>query len=50
MNGEDRLITTSALPDDDLDRSIRPRQLADYVGQAAVKRQMQVFIAAARQR
>ncbi|MCE7903826.1 MAG: Holliday junction branch migration DNA helicase RuvB, partial [Gammaproteobacteria bacterium PRO9] len=33
-----------------LDRSIRPRQLADYVGQAAVKRQMQVFIAAARQR
>ena len=50
MNGEDRLITTRALPDDELDRSIRPRQLADYVGQAAVKRQMQVFIAAARQR
>ncbi|MEZ5564896.1 MAG: Holliday junction branch migration DNA helicase RuvB [Gammaproteobacteria bacterium] len=46
----DRLISTGALPDDEMDRSIRPQKLADYVGQAAVKRQLQVFIAAARQR
>ena len=46
----DRLITTGALVDDEADRSIRPQRLADYVGQAAVKRQLQVFVTAARQR
>ncbi len=46
----DRLITTGALGDDEADRSIRPQRLADYVGQAAVKRQLQVFVTAARQR
>ncbi len=33
-----------------LDRAIRPRRLADYVGQPAVKEQMEIFIPAARQR
>ncbi|MCL4721852.1 MAG: Holliday junction branch migration DNA helicase RuvB, partial [Gammaproteobacteria bacterium] len=45
-----RLVSPGSLPDDELERSIRPQRLADYVGQPAVKRQLQVFISAARQR
>jgi Holliday junction DNA helicase RuvB len=36
--------------EDSYDRAIRPKTLADYVGQPAVKAQMEIFIAAARQR
>ncbi len=50
MLTDERLVTTGPLADDEIDRSIRPQRLADYVGQAAVKRQMRVFITAARQR
>ncbi len=47
----DRLVSTTALSDDEaLDRAIRPRTLADYVGQPAVKEQMEIFIPAARAR
>jgi holliday junction DNA helicase RuvB len=35
------------LPDDELDRSLRPRRLADFVGQTAVKDQLAVSIEAA---
>jgi Holliday junction DNA helicase RuvB len=47
----DRL--TSAVPRDDdriFDRAIRPKTLADYVGQPAVRQQMEIFITAARNR
>ena len=47
----ERLI--SAVPEaqeDVVDRAIRPEKLDDYVGQEAVKKQMRIFIAAARQR
>lgn len=33
-----------------LDGEIRPRRLGDYIGQAAVKEQMEIFITAARER
>ena len=47
----DRVVTSSAGGDDDVvDRAVRPRRLADYVGQQKVKQQMQIFIDAARQR
>jgi Holliday junction DNA helicase RuvB len=36
--------------DEELDRSLRPRRLEDFVGQAGVKDQLSVFIEAARQR
>jgi Holliday junction DNA helicase RuvB len=36
--------------DDELDRSLRPRRLEDFVGQRAVKDQLAVFIEAARAR
>jgi holliday junction DNA helicase RuvB len=37
-------------PDEELDRSLRPRRLSDFVGQQAVKDQLTVFIEAAKQR
>jgi Holliday junction DNA helicase RuvB len=36
--------------EDQQDRALRPRMLADYVGQPAVQEQMDIFIRAARQR
>lgn len=47
----DRLITAKARGNEDtVDRAIRPRSLADYQGQPAVREQMQIFIDAARRR
>ncbi|ENZ0346824.1 Holliday junction branch migration DNA helicase RuvB [Morganella morganii] len=47
----DRLITAETLPDDEVvDRAIRPKLLAEYVGQPQVCSQMDIFIEAARQR
>jgi holliday junction DNA helicase RuvB len=51
MIEHDRLVTASAGKDEAaIDRAIRPRLLQDYVGQASVRRQMEIFIKAARQR
>ena len=48
----DRLI--SAVPEspqeDVLERALRPKRLADYVGQQKIRNQMEIFIQAARQR
>ncbi len=50
MNAE-RMVSAAGRGDDELiDRAIRPRSLADYVGQEQVKSQLAVFIQAARQR
>jgi holliday junction DNA helicase RuvB len=49
--GVERLHDPVALPaEDDLDRSLRPRTLEDFVGQARVKDQLAVFIEAAKAR
>jgi len=46
-----RLVTAAAGSDDEVfDRAIRPRRLDDYVGQPTVRRQMEIFVTAARQR
>jgi Holliday junction DNA helicase RuvB len=51
MSEPDRLISPRAESDDHvLDRAIRPRRLADYVGQPVVREQMEIFIQAARAR
>jgi holliday junction DNA helicase RuvB len=42
-----RIHDPQALPDDELDRSLRPRLLRDFVGQEPVKDQLGVSIAAA---
>ncbi|HEX5787242.1 MAG TPA: Holliday junction branch migration DNA helicase RuvB [Woeseiaceae bacterium] len=53
MAGIERDRLTSAVPkpeDRAFDRAIRPRTLAEYVGQPGVKQQMGIFIEAARRR
>lgn len=51
MIENDRVVTARAGREDEtLDRAVRPKVLADYVGQPAVKSQMAVFIEAARRR
>ena len=51
MHDERRAIQDpEELPDDDLDRSLRPRRLEDFVGQEAIKDQLAVSIAAAASR
>ena len=48
---EDRLIAPVATREDDaVDASLRPKRLADYLGQQPVKEQMQIYIDAAKGR
>lgn len=48
---EARLIEASSQRDEErLDRAIRPQRLSDYIGQAAMREQLAVFIQAARAR
>jgi holliday junction DNA helicase RuvB len=54
MSGEPTAIATSAriqtpylVPEDELDRSLRPRRLGDFVGQEALREQLAVAIEAA---
>ncbi len=47
----DRLVAPQGSAEDEaLDRAIRPKRLADYAGQPAVREQMEIFISAARTR
>lgn len=51
MLHEERLISAKNKTDEDLiDRAIRPKTLADYVGQPAAREQLQIFIHAAKSR
>jgi len=51
MTDSERIVGPQGSRDEDrLDRAVRPRLLADYVGQPAVKSQMEIFIEAARRR
>ncbi|HET6435743.1 MAG TPA: Holliday junction branch migration DNA helicase RuvB [Xanthomonadaceae bacterium] len=48
---EDRLIAAGATREDEaVEASIRPRRLEEYLGQAPVREQMQIYIDAAKQR
>ena len=48
---QDRIIAGPAKREDEVvDRAVRPKSLAEYVGQATVKTQMDIFIQAARNR
>lgn len=51
MIEHDRLVSAVERPrDENLDRAVRPRSLDDYVGQPAVREQMEIFVTAARNR
>lgn len=48
---DSRVITPKAQPMEDVqDRAVRPKRLADYVGQPVVREQMEIFIEAAKNR
>ncbi len=47
----DRLVEPAPIgAEDELDRSLRPRRLADFIGQDGVRQQLAIFLEAARQR
>ncbi|MAZ77113.1 MAG: Holliday junction branch migration DNA helicase RuvB [Legionellaceae bacterium] len=47
----DRIVSNEALVEEEsVDKAIRPKTLDEYIGQAAVREQMNIFIAAARKR
>jgi holliday junction DNA helicase RuvB len=51
MIEQDRIVSAGTQGDEAVfDRAVRPKKLADYVGQTAVKTQMEIFIQAARNR
>jgi len=51
MIEEDRIVSAGTQGDEAaFDRAVRPKKLADYVGQQAVKTQMEIFIQASRNR
>lgn len=51
MIDNDRIVSGEASGEDEaVDRAIRPRRLVDYIGQAAVREQLEIFVHAARGR
>ena len=51
MSEETQILTGASSHDDVVfDRALRPKLLEEYIGQSSVKRQMQLFITAARNR
>jgi Holliday junction DNA helicase RuvB len=51
MIEQDRIVSGGTQGDEEaFDRAVRPKRLAEYVGQTAVKTQMEIFIEAARRR
>ena len=48
MSSSDRVVQAAASKEEEaIDRAIRPKKLADYVGQKQVKAQMEIFVQAA---
>ncbi|MDH5377314.1 MAG: AAA family ATPase, partial [Gammaproteobacteria bacterium] len=51
MIERDGLLGSEATRNDEaIDRAIRPKRLADYIGQQAVRGQLEIFIGAAKKR
>lgn len=50
MMPDDRIIAPEAQVTDPIDRALRPKLLQDYIGQANVREQMDIFIKAAKAR
>ena len=45
----DRIVTAAGSNEEEaIDRAIRPKKLADYVGQEQVKAQLEIFVKATR--
>ncbi|OGT46535.1 MAG: Holliday junction DNA helicase RuvB [Gammaproteobacteria bacterium RIFCSPHIGHO2_12_FULL_41_20] len=46
----DKIISPETQTNDPIDRALRPRRLAEYIGQSVVREQMEIFIQAAKGR
>src|SRR3990167_1014589 len=46
----DKIISPETQTNDPIDRALRPRRLAEYIGQSVVREQMEIFIQAAKVR
>lgn len=49
-NFSDRIVTSSQTPEDENEPSLRPKTMAEYIGQTKAKENLSVFIEAARRR
>ena len=47
---ENRIVTGEKLPEDQVEKSIRPDHMDDYIGQGEVKENLEIFIKAAKMR
>ncbi len=47
---ENRIVTGEKLPEDQVEKSIRPAHMDDYIGQGEVKENLEIFIKAAKMR
>src|SRR5215470_14936611 len=50
MRNNENIETASLLDEDEIDRSLRPKMLSDYVGQTSIKEKLTIFIEAAKLR
>jgi Holliday junction DNA helicase RuvB len=50
MIENDRIVTARPSPEDAIEHALRPRVLAEYVGQETIRGQLSIFIEAAKQR
>lgn len=50
MNQEERIVSSKAAPDDSFDSDLRPKRLAQYIGQEQLKSNVEIAIAAAKGR
>lgn len=50
MEDNDRTVTTSARPEDQIDQAMRPRVLNDVIGQDQIRENLKILITAAQQR
>ncbi len=50
MNDDERILTSVELQEDGIQKSLRPKSFAEYIGQDDLKEKMHIFIQAAKQR
>lgn len=50
MADDERIVSSHQLKNDDTENSLRPKFMDEYIGQAAVKENLKIFIEAAKQR
>ena len=50
MADDERIISTRQLSEDETENSLRPKTMADYIGQTKAKEKLKVYIEAAKMR